>query len=33
MGNNKQGIIYFDMDNVLVEFQSGIDMLSEEEKI
>lgn len=33
MGNNKQGILYIDMDNVLVDFQSGIDMLSEEEKI
>lgn len=33
MENDKRGILYIDMDNVLVDFQSGIDMLSEEEKI
>ena len=27
---NKKKILYFDMDNVLVDFQSGIDQLSEE---
>ena len=28
MSNNKK-IVYFDMDNVLVNFQSGIDQLSD----
>jgi 5'(3')-deoxyribonucleotidase len=28
----KKKIVYFDMDNVLVDFQSGIDQLSEETK-
>ncbi|MDR0725478.1 MAG: hypothetical protein LBF59_05655 [Prevotellaceae bacterium] len=30
--NRKKKILYFDMDNVLVDFQSGIDWLSEETK-
>ncbi|MDL2276984.1 hypothetical protein LJC57_00150 [Parabacteroides sp. OttesenSCG-928-G07] len=31
--NMKELIIYVDMDNVLVDFQSGIDLLSEEQKV
>ena len=30
MNTEKKKILYFDMDNVLVNFQSGIDQLSEE---
>jgi len=30
MNTDKKKILYFDMDNVLVNFQSGIDQLSEE---
>jgi 5'(3')-deoxyribonucleotidase len=30
MNTNKKKILYFDMDNVLVNFQSGIDQLNEE---
>jgi 5'(3')-deoxyribonucleotidase len=30
MNTDKKKILYFDMDNVLVTFQSGIDQLSEE---
>ncbi|MDR2286696.1 MAG: hypothetical protein LBE04_04370 [Prevotellaceae bacterium] len=30
--STKKKILYFDMDNVLVDFQSGIDRLSEETK-
>ena len=26
-------ILYFDMDNVLVDFQSGLDQVPEEEKV
>ena len=28
----KKDILYFDMDNVLVDFKSGLDQVSEEEK-
>ena len=28
----KKVILYFDMDNVLVDFRSGLDQVSEEEK-
>ena len=28
----KKNILYFEMDNVLVDFQSGLDQVSEEEK-
>jgi FMN phosphatase YigB (HAD superfamily) len=30
--NTEKKILYFDMDNVLVDFQSGIDRLSDETK-
>ena len=32
MNTKKKKILYFDMDNVLVDFQSGIDQLSEKTK-
>ena len=32
MTTMQKNILYFDMDNVLVDFQSGLDQISEEEK-